>query len=134
MTLNQETKGARLKRLRKEKGYTLEDMGNMLHIARQTYYKYENDIITNIPTDKIEAIARIFNVSEGVIMGWGENMTFHRSLDIESRFNDMIMELSVRNDAFKFGEQDLTPNQVEMIKGMLTNTLENIRLMVKLSK
>lgn len=134
MTINQETKGARLKRLRKEHGYTLDDMGTMLHIARQTYFKYENDIITNIPTDKIEAIAKIFNVSEAVIMGWGEDMQFHRSVDIESRFNDMIMELSIRNDTFNFGGKELTPNQVEMVKGMLANSLENIRLMIKLSK
>lgn len=63
-------KGERLKQLRLKHGFTLEEIGKKIHVARQTYFKYENDIITNIPTDKIEALAKIYDVSEAYIMGW----------------------------------------------------------------
>ncbi len=67
------TKGERLKYLRQKNNYTLEEIGKKINVARQTYYKYENDIITNIPTDKIELLAKIYNVSESYIMCWDEN-------------------------------------------------------------
>lgn len=64
------SKGERLKELRLKHNFTLEEIGKKINVARQTYFKYENDIITNIPTDKIEALAKIYNVSEAYIMGW----------------------------------------------------------------
>ena len=41
-------------------------------VSKQTLYKYENNIITNIPSDKIEGLAKIFNVSPALIMGWDD--------------------------------------------------------------
>lgn len=64
------SKGERLKQLRLQHKFTLDEIGKKINVARQTYFKYENDIITNIPTDKIEALAKIYNVSEAYIMGW----------------------------------------------------------------
>lgn len=64
------TKGERLKSLRISNNYTLEEIGKKINVARQTYFKYENNIITNIPTDKIELLAKIYGVSAAYIMGW----------------------------------------------------------------
>lgn len=64
------SKGARLKKLRSQKGITLEEAGRLIGTSKQTLYKYENDIITNIPIDKIEALAKLYSVSESYIMGW----------------------------------------------------------------
>ena len=33
-------------------------------------YKYENNLITNIPSDKIEAVAKLGHVSPAYLMGW----------------------------------------------------------------
>lgn len=44
-----------------------------IDVSKQTLYKYENDIITNIPSDKIEAIAELGNVSPAYLMGWLDN-------------------------------------------------------------
>lgn len=69
------TKGDRLKYLRQKNNYTLEEIGKKINVTRQTYFKYENDIITNIPTDKIEELAKIYHVSESYIMGWSETIS-----------------------------------------------------------
>lgn len=65
-----ETIGDRLKKLRDKKGFTLEKAGNLVGVTKQTLYKYENGIITNIPSDKIEQLAKIYHVSPTYIMGW----------------------------------------------------------------
>ena len=67
------TFGERLKKLRNQYNVTLEDVGTYIGVRRQTVCKYENGTITNIPSDKIEAIARLFSVSPAYLMGWTED-------------------------------------------------------------
>ena len=64
------TIGERIKKLRLQSGLTQEELGNSIGAIKQTINKYENGTITNIPTDKIEARAKVFGVSEAFIMGW----------------------------------------------------------------
>ena len=68
------TVGERLKQLREQLGMSQVDFATKINVSKQTLYKYENTIITNIPSDKIESAARICNVSPAYIMGWGNNL------------------------------------------------------------
>lgn len=64
--------GDRLKKLRLQNNLTLEEVGNKIDASKQTLYKYENDIITNIPSDKIERLSQIYGVSPSYLMGWDD--------------------------------------------------------------
>ena len=64
------TRGERLKELRNKIDRTLEEVGQTVNISKQNLYKYENDIITNIPSDKIEALASYYMVTPAYLMGW----------------------------------------------------------------
>ena len=64
------TIGERIKMLRKKNRMTLEDVSKYINIGVPTIYKYENGDVTNIPSDKIEMLARLYNVSPSFIMGW----------------------------------------------------------------
>lgn len=64
--------GERIKALRTRLGISQVDFAKRIGVSKQTLYKYENNIITNIPSDKIEAIARIFGISPAMLMGWEE--------------------------------------------------------------
>lgn len=64
------TVGERLKQLREQLGMSQVDFATKINVSKQTLYKYENNIITNIPSDKIESAARICNVSPAYLMGW----------------------------------------------------------------
>ena len=64
------TKGDRIKRLREISGLTQEEMAKQLNTTKQTISKYENDIVTNIPSDRIEAMAKLLNTSPEYILGW----------------------------------------------------------------
>ena len=55
------TIGERIKELRNSLGYSQVDFADKIDVSKQTLYKYENNIITNIPSDK---------VSPAYIMGW----------------------------------------------------------------
>lgn len=63
-------KGKRIRALREAAGMTQTELANKIGTTKQNLYKYESGIITNIPSDKIEAIADIFNVSPDYVMGW----------------------------------------------------------------
>ena len=62
--------GARLKTLRLDRGLTQDEVGKRVLVSKQTLYKYENDIVTNIPVDKIELLAEVYHVTPAYIMGW----------------------------------------------------------------
>lgn len=66
--------GERIKSLRNMLGYSQVDFANKIGVSKQTLYKYENNIITNIPSDKIEAIADACNVPPSYLMGWEEEV------------------------------------------------------------
>lgn len=67
------TIGERIKFLRERSGMSQVDFSDKIGISKQTQYKYENDLIMNIPINKIEAIANLVNVSPAYIMGWSDN-------------------------------------------------------------
>lgn len=62
--------GERMKTARIKKGMTLEEVAQLTGVTRQTIQKYENEIITNIPSDKIEAIAKALHTTPSYLMGW----------------------------------------------------------------
>ena len=74
--------GEKLKRLRTNLGLSQVEVAEKAKITKQTLYKYENNIVTNIPLDNIETLAKILGVSPGYIMGWEDH---------EQAFNKRIM-------------------------------------------
>lgn len=68
------TIGERIRETREKLRYSQVDFADKLNISKQTLYKYENNIITNIPSDKIEAVAKLANISPAYLMGWDYNV------------------------------------------------------------
>lgn len=62
--------GEKIKFLRKSKKMSLEQLAEQIGTSRQTVHRYENGIITNIPHDKIEALARALGTTPARLMGW----------------------------------------------------------------
>lgn len=63
-------KGERIKKRREQIGLTQVALADMIGESKQTIYKYETGIVTNIPSDKIELIAKALRVQPEWIMGW----------------------------------------------------------------
>ena len=64
------TVGERIKQIREEKRISQTELAEAIHTTKQNIYKYENNIISNIPSDKIEAIAKYLSISPAYLMGW----------------------------------------------------------------
>lgn len=76
------TVGDRIKEIRIKKGIAQTDLAIRCVISKQTLYKYEMNIVTNIPLKTISKIATELNISESILMGWEERES--RSKIIES--------------------------------------------------
>lgn len=59
-----------IKNKRIEHKMTLEDLAKSVGVSRQTIQRYESGVIGNIPSDKIELIARALDTSPAYLMGW----------------------------------------------------------------
>ncbi|MDE5859019.1 MAG: XRE family transcriptional regulator [Oscillospiraceae bacterium] len=67
------TKGERIRISREKIGLSQVELAERIGVSKQNMYKYENNIITNIPSDKIETMAEILGVSPSYIMGWNSS-------------------------------------------------------------
>ena len=69
------TIGERIKKLREQADISQVDLAAKINVSKQTLYKYENGIISNIPSDKIEQISEFFRISPSYLMGWEPSAT-----------------------------------------------------------
>lgn len=67
------TIGERIKLIREQHKMTQTELADAIGTTKQNVYKYENGIVTNIPSDRVEAIAQFFNISPSYLMGWDES-------------------------------------------------------------
>lgn len=87
------TVGERIKKVREKTGMSQVEFADKINVSKQTLYKYENDIITNIPSDKIEAAAELGNVSPAYLMGWED-------INTEDKYNMVSSTHSAELDKF----------------------------------
>jgi transcriptional regulator with XRE-family HTH domain len=70
------TTGERLKRLRKEKGLSADELGAMIGKDRSTIYRYERGDIENATIDVIPKLARALQTTPQYLVGWDEKPAF----------------------------------------------------------
>jgi transcriptional regulator with XRE-family HTH domain len=85
--------GDRIKELRRKHNLTQDELAMRMGTTKQTIHKYENNIVTNIPSDKIEQLAEIFGVTPSYIMGWDENSN--------------VNTIAAHHDDYDFTEEEL---------------------------
>lgn len=62
--------GDRIRCARENAGLTQQELGKLCGTTKQTIYKYESGIVTNIPLDRVETIAAALNISSASLLGW----------------------------------------------------------------
>lgn len=85
--------GDRIKSKRQEQRLSQTELAQKIGVSKQTLYKYENNIITNIPSDKIELLSTSLDTSPAYLMGWEEikpdvNATIKRLMAYYTALND----------------------------------------------
>lgn len=64
--------GQRIKSAREQRCMTQDEVAKLCNTTKQTIFKYENEIVTNIPYDKIELLSSALNVTPSYLFGWDE--------------------------------------------------------------
>lgn len=63
------TIGERIKELRTEKGYSLRELAELVHITASTLQRYENGVITNISPDMVNRLASALGTTGSWLLG-----------------------------------------------------------------
>ena len=91
------TKGERIKQRRELLNISQTDLAKSVGISKQTLYKYENDIITNIPSDVIEKLSAKLNCEPSYIMGWEEprvsTTEVNQAMELYKKYKSAIPEI-----------------------------------------
>ena len=106
------TKGEKITLLREERGLSQVDLAYQVGVSKQTMYKYENDIVTNIPSDKIELIATALRTSPAYIMGW-DDAPFGDDVDRANKVSEIERLFGL-----------LTPEQQQLVTNLIHSLLE----------
>ncbi|MBO7690748.1 MAG: helix-turn-helix transcriptional regulator [Clostridia bacterium] len=105
MSEKEMTVGDRIRDTRKREGISQTDLAQEMGVIKQTLYKYEMGIVTNIPAEKIEAAAVALGVTPGYLMGWEELDDESVSYVRHRAINDMLDKLS--------------PAEVQLVEGLI---------------
>lgn len=82
--------GENIKRIRESRGISQSEFAEMLHIKRQTLFKYEKNIITNIPIERVSQMATILGCDPSELTGWtkSEKAVHDRLLKLIEKLDD----------------------------------------------
>ena len=67
------TIGERIKKLRKEKGISVDKLAELIGKDRATIYRYESKDIENMPTGVLEPLSKALGTTPAFLMGWESN-------------------------------------------------------------
>ena len=82
--------GQRIAAARERQNMTLEEVAKRCETTKQTIFKYENGIVTNIPYDKIVLLCKALDVSPSYLFGWEEKKSSPRESQLTEGEQMMI--------------------------------------------
>ena len=82
------TVGDRIRKLRKEKGISVDKLAELIGKDRATVYRYESQDIEKMPTSVLEPLAKALGTTPAYLMGWNET---------ENKSNDNLNLLPKEN-------------------------------------
>lgn len=62
--------GTKIRNAREAKGLTQSELGKRCGTTKQTIFKYESNLVTNIPMNRLLKIADALEISPAYLMGW----------------------------------------------------------------
>lgn len=109
-------KGERIRKLREAKGITQEELARLLNTTKQTVSKYEKDIVTNIPSDRIEELSHILGTTPSYIMGWDrEEIDAVAEIQDDANAYDDELEKEFKTFMEEFSELKLTTEEMKEV-------------------
>ena len=104
--------GTKIRALREANNMSLEDVAKLCGTTRQAIYKYENEIVTNIPYDKIILLAKALKTTPSNLFDWDDKKISPDELML-TEGEKVMLEL------FRAIPEDQQPVVLAMIKAAL---------------
>ena len=82
--------GDNIRKYREACGYSQTELAELVGVKKQTLFKYEHNIVTNVPLDVVEKIASVLNIDPAVLTGW--------SRAPETRYMEYLKKLARLDD------------------------------------
>lgn len=86
--------GDRIKKTRIDNGLTQDELASYLSTTKQTIHKYETGLISNIPSSKIEAIAKVLHTTPAYLMGWEDDISSYSDAELDRQIIEVFNRLS----------------------------------------
>ncbi len=106
------TIGQRIRIARERRDLTLDEVAKRCNTTKQTIFKYENEIVTNIPYDKIVLLSNALAVSPSYLFGWEEKKDSPSELEL-TEGEALMLEL------FRKIPEDKQAAALEMLRAAL---------------
>lgn len=120
----------KLRAKRLENNLSLQEVADKLGISKVTVSRYETLDITNIPSDKIEGMAKLYNTTPAYLMGW-ENKKEENAFNFKER--RLKLGLTPKDIADAVGVEESTVRKWEL--GIISNMKKDkIELLAKALK
>lgn len=106
----------RIKKLRQEKGLTLEQVADVVGVGKSTVRKWETGMIANMRRDKIADLAKALGTTPAYLMGWEEEPVEKESSPSEMQLTEgeaVMLEL------FRRVPEDKQQLVIQMIRAAL---------------
>ena len=107
--------GQRIRIAREQRNMTLDEVAKRCETTKQTIYKYENEIVTNIPYDKIVLLAKALDVSPSYLFGWEEKKSSPSEPQLTEGEQTML-------ELFRLIPEDKQQLVLQMIRVALNNS------------
>lgn len=78
----------KIRYLRIQKGMTQAELAEKLNTTKQTIGKYENQVVTNLPLNRIQELADALDTTPAYLMGWGEEKPAEGELHLPENLSD----------------------------------------------
>lgn len=92
------SKAEKLRLCREKKGLSQTDVARHLGVSKQTINKYETGIITNIPSNRLESMARLYGVNPSYIMGFEESASKDRDAYLLEKYRSHLEALEATEE------------------------------------
>ena len=91
---------------------TLDEVAKRCETTKQTIFKYENEIVTNIPYDKIVLLSKALDVTPSYLFGWDEKKDSPSELQLTEGEKTML-------ELFRLVPEDKQQLVLQMIRAAL---------------
>ena len=120
--------GSRLKKLRKEKRRTQEDVAKIVAVQRATYSGYERGVIMP-PYNKLESLAKYFDVSIDYLVA-GSDIDRPAS-DVSKTLSDLLRDLKDENSPIVVDGVEIDADSRELLISSLENSIKLSKHIIK---